>query len=230
MQYAYLFFTSLFFIPWAYFFISRKDLRFEMLWAGVIVAILGLIGEKIWYTSDWVSPTTLTGTIVGVEDLIMGFAAGGISAVVYKTIFNKDDYKSEGVKIRKKYYLILVFLFILILTDFLFRFAGLFSFYANLIGFGLMAVLFLIIRSDLWMEGITGGLLLVLITLPIYWVSFYLFPDWRESYWRMDQISQTYFLRIPYEDIIWWFFAGINISIAYDEFNGLRIRKLKEDN
>lgn len=227
MQYAYLFFTSLFLIPWLVLFVWRKDLRLEMVWAGCIVAILGLLGEKLWYTNDWVNPITLTGTTIGLEDLIMGFAAGGISAVIYKTIFRRDDYKSKPVYIKKKHFLWLGFLGILILIDFLFRFAGVFSFYANLIGFGLMAIIFLGLRKDLIYEGLTGGLLLVLITLPIYWISFYFFPGWRESYWQLNEISQVYFLQIPYEDLIWWFFAGINISIAYDEYKGYRLRRLK---
>jgi len=228
MHYAYILFTCLFLVPWGILFWLRKDLRFEMVWAGVIVAVFGLIAEGIWYTKDWVNPITLTNTIIGIEDAIMGFAAGGIAAVIYKDVCRQDDYKCRAHRLKTHWKLSVICLLGLIVADALFRFFGIFSFYANLIGFGLIAIILISIREDLLKEALIGGLLLVVVSLPIYWISFYIFPGWRESYWKMTEISRIYFFGIPYEDLVWWFFAGINIAIAYDCYSGHCLRKLPE--
>jgi len=226
MRFAYLFFTSLFIIPWAVLFLWRRDTRREMLWAGLAVLILGLLAEKMWYTRDWVNPITVTGTLVGIEDAIMGFTTGGIAAVIYKEIFRRNEYCSKNQSLKSHQIAIAGIIFGLIIADFLFRFLGLFSFFANLVGFGIIAIIFLVSRPDLIKESSVGGLLLVIASLPIYWASFYIFPLWRESYWRADEISGLLFLGIPYEDLVWWFFAGINIAMAHDYYFNCRLRKL----
>jgi len=200
-----------------------------MLFGGIIVSIAGLIGEYAWYTKDWVYPITFTGTIIGIEDLIMGFFAGGAAIVLYKAIFNKDDYKANSLGFNSKVVWLVTSLLGLIVCDFLFRFFGVFSYYANLLGLGLIAVILLSYRKDLIKEALWGGLLLTAISLPVYWIWFAVFPGIRERYWQFDMISGSYFLGIPYEDVIWWFFVGVVISIAYDEYNGLRLRKVRSE-
>lgn len=226
MRFAYLLFTGLFIIPWLIFFLIRKDLRKEMLWASLIVGVLGLIAEKQWYTQDWVNPTTLTNTVIGIEDFILGFSSGGIAAVIFKDIFKIDDYNCKLHRVKNHWKMIVIFLIGLVITDSIFRFFGVFTFYANLIGFGLIALIMILQRLDLFKEAMVGGLLLVLVSLPIYWITFYIFPTWRDAYWRIESISGVNFLSVPYEDLVWWFLAGVNIAIAYDCYYGHCLRKL----
>jgi len=224
MQIAYLFFTSLFLIPWIILFILRKDIRKEMLWASIITAIGGLFCEKYWYTADWVNPTTITNTTVGIEDLLMGFGVGGIGAVIYKEVLKRDEYKPKVYKYHWLFILPIIFGFFI--ADVMFRQFGLFSFYSNVIGFSFIFCLIFLFRKDLLQEGLIGGVSLVIVTLPIYWITFKFFPEWRFQYWRELNISGADFLGIPYEDLIWWFIVGVNLAIVYDFNYGLKLRKL----
>jgi hypothetical protein len=111
-------------------------------------------------------------------------------------------------------------------ADGLFRYFHVFSFYSNLAGFGLIILFYWLVRRDLVKEGIAGGLILVAISIPIYWITFAVFPDWFSSYWRFQNISGVLFLGIPYEDLVWWFIIGMNLSIVYDYTHCLRLRRL----
>ena len=53
--------------------------------------IFGVIGPfvEVVYTLDWWAPLTITGTVVGIEDVLFGFVCGGIATVVYEEIFKK---------------------------------------------------------------------------------------------------------------------------------------------
>jgi hypothetical protein len=224
-RYAYFFGTSLFLIPWLILFFTRRDLRKEMLWSSVVVSIFGFLGELLWYTKDWVHPLTLTHTPVGIEDFILGFAAGGVAAVVFKELFKKDDYRSIKNKKRQRWQIRFPIIFGLLITDLLFRIFGIFSYYSNLVGFGLIIVIILMMRKDLIKESLGGGFLLTIMTLPVYWLTFYFFPNWKIDYWNWKNISGIQLWGIPYEDLVWWFIAGAMISVVYDYLNGLRLRK-----
>ncbi len=112
-----------------------------------------------------------------------------------------------------------------ILVHLVFRYLGWFTYYANLYGFGFIIVVIFATRPDLIKEGVIGGLLLTIITLPVYWIVFNMIPGWREAYWNYETISGYHLIQIPYEDIIWWFFAGAIISVVYDYFYGLGMKK-----
>jgi hypothetical protein len=78
--YAYLAGSIALFTIWLIFFLVRKDLRKEILTMSWLIGILSVVTGYYWWTVDWWKPPTLTHTIVGVEDLVMGFSAGGIMA------------------------------------------------------------------------------------------------------------------------------------------------------
>jgi len=149
---------------------------------------------------------------------------------VFKEIMRKDGYKSDSVSYKHKYLLFLPIVFGFTVAGVFFRYFGVFTFYSNLIGFGLVMLIIFIIRRDLIYEGIVGGFLLVLLSIPGYLLTFHFFPYWLPEYWRLNAISGVLFLGIPYEDLVWWFIVGANLSIVYDYYNGLRLRKLPEEN
>lgn len=75
------------------FFIRRKDLRREIFFISILISIISVLTSYCWWTKDWWRPNTVTGTIVGIEDFIIGFTAGGIMSVIYDFIFNKGYQK-----------------------------------------------------------------------------------------------------------------------------------------
>jgi hypothetical protein len=90
--YAYLAGSLVLFAIWLVFFLLLKDLRQEMLTMSVLIGVLSVVTGYVWWTVDWWKPPTITRTIVGVEDLVMGFAAGGIMAGAYEVLFRRHLY------------------------------------------------------------------------------------------------------------------------------------------
>lgn len=70
------------------FYLYRKDNRTEML---TISAFFGLGGmaSQATYVKDWWQPLNVTNTPVGIEDFIIGFAIGGIAAVIYEDLYHQ---------------------------------------------------------------------------------------------------------------------------------------------
>jgi len=223
-KYTYFFGVILFLIPWTILFLLRKDLRKEMFYISLLIGVIGVIVEYIWYTKDWWNPPTITGTIVGIEDFILGFASGGVGAVIYKEVFHKTMYRSISLRI-SHWILALPIILGIAISYILFAYFGLFSFWANVIGFVISLLLMSFIRKDLEKEAIEGGLLLTILTIPFYWLLFFFFPAFIESYWNYQNATGVLFFGIPYEDLVWWFFVGALSSILYDYWNLLRLRK-----
>ena len=76
-QYSYLVGTIVFLAVWVVLFYVRRDLRKEMLFFSFWIAILSFCSGLFWWTKDWWLPPTMTGTIVGIEDFLVGFGSGG---------------------------------------------------------------------------------------------------------------------------------------------------------
>jgi hypothetical protein len=99
--YAYLAGSIVLFAIWLVFFLLRRDLHKEMLTMSVLIGVLSVLTGYVWWTVDWWKPPTITHTIVGVEDLVMGFAAGGIMAAAYEVLFRRHLYHVRGKHARE---------------------------------------------------------------------------------------------------------------------------------
>ena len=76
-------------VIWASLYYYRKDVRKEMLVMSSALGFLGIFMEGLVWTRDYWRPTTITGTLVGIEDILFGFSFAGISAVIYQIIFKR---------------------------------------------------------------------------------------------------------------------------------------------
>ena len=88
-------------IIWVIFYYHRKDVRKEMIFMSILVSIMGVILDAFFWTKDWWHPETITGTLIGVEDIIAGFAIGGITAVLYEEIF-KIKLSKKRIKVNNQ--------------------------------------------------------------------------------------------------------------------------------
>ena len=221
VEYGYLFFTSLFLVPWAILFLLRRDLRHEMLTMSIFFALIGILGEGLWYTIDWVNPETIVGMPVGPEDIILGFGAAGVAAVVYEEVFKKHYAQSPKKVNLLTHFLIPLLLFVGV-TSGAFWILNLHSFEANIIGFASALTYGYLLRPDLITNSLISGLLLTLISVPAYLISLRVFPDLKESYWQLENLSGIELLNVPIEDFIWWMGAGALIGPFYEFWHELR--------
>lgn len=193
----------------------------------IIIGIFGVLAEGIWYTQDWWKPQTITHTLIGIEDFFLAFSTGGISSVIYKELFHKTIYKSVRFK-TNHWILVLPLLTVLMVTHVLFVYFKWFSFWANITGFGIGLLGISLLRKDLEEEAIKGGLLFTLLIIPVYWILNYFYPAMYLEIWNFKKISGIFLLGIPYEDLVWWFFAGAFAAVLYDYWNVLRLRNVRK--
>ncbi|HEU5246061.1 MAG TPA: hypothetical protein VFU09_03125 [Candidatus Udaeobacter sp.] len=175
--YAYLAGSVVLFGVWLVFFLARKDLRKEMLTMSVLIGVLSVLTGYVWWTVDWWKPPTITHTIVGVEDLVMGFAAGGIMAAAYEVLFRRHPYHVRGKSVREASpYTILIML--ALVTALLFWVFRLTSFWASTIALIVGAAVLFFFRPDLFPIGLLSGILMTVISLFFYFTIIWLSPDW----------------------------------------------------
>lgn len=218
-QYSYLIGSLVLLVIWLALFAWRKDIRKEMIIISVICGLAGPVLELI-YILDWWHPLTITGTSIGIEDFLFGFTTGGVAAVIYEVIFKKKltNTKKEIVQDYK-------FLPIwggIVLGVFLFSFyvLKLHSYYASAIALVVPIIYIWYKRRDLVVNSLCSGALLVIASFPVYWVTEFITPGWIQNTWFMDKLSGILFMKIPVEDLVWFFLVGLFIGPFYEYWKG----------
>jgi len=222
-KYTYFVFCLLFFIPWLLLYFHRKDLRKEMLFMSILLAFGSLITGYLFWTIDWWRPETITATRVGFEDFILGFANGGIAAVIYEEIYRTHFIKRKAAK--KNYYpYVIIFSFIFFIS-FLFWGFNINSFTASSVSMIITTLLIFFLRKDLIIDSIISGLLMMIISIPIYLILIKVSPGWVEHTWLFNSISGIKFLGIPIEDLIFYLLFGFVTGPFYEIWQGYRLKK-----
>jgi len=224
-EYTYLAATIPALVVWVVFFFLRKDLRKEMLMMSLGIAFLNLVTAYLWWGVDWWSPPTLTGTRVGIEDFITGFASGGVMAVAYEVIFRK-----RHIRLRQKcdYCPRQSTLIILLglLTAFLFWIAEFSLFNASAVALLVVAGILFYFRKDLFFNGVISGVLTLLISIPSYVVIQMFSPGWIAEVYLFETLSGVLALGVPIEEFVFWFLAGFVFGPFYEYWKGERLRKM----
>ncbi len=70
--------SLIFFILWLALYFWRKDIRKEMIIISAFFGIGGVLSELV-NTVDWWKPLTITNTLIGIEDFLIGFFIGGVN-------------------------------------------------------------------------------------------------------------------------------------------------------
>lgn len=225
IQYAYLTGTIISLIIWLILYLHRKDLRKEMIIMSILVAILGLFSEYfLWWTRDWWRPQTITGTVIGIVDLLLGFTNGGIAAVLYEELFKKRmyKYKSRNHNLGVSSLIILSYLIFIII----FYILKLNSFIATTAVQLIMGVILILLRKDLIYDALMTGFCLTITSIPIYLLLEYLSPNFIENTWVWANLSGITFMKIPIEDLIFYFLTGFVIAPFYLYWKSEKLRKI----
>ncbi len=210
-------------IAWLVLYFQRSDLRKEMLWMSSLMAFGSFVTSYYFWTKDWWRPLTITGTRVGIEDILLGFAIGGIEAVIYEVVFKKKYYKR---KLHPHNFLLPLLLLIQLIT-FLFWGVGLTSFWSCVLSLILVSTGVFIIRRDLLMNGILSGILTMLIAMLDYYFIMLISPQWIDHTY-LSSLSGVRITGIPIEELIFWFLAGLLFGPLYEYWQGKRLVGIKK--
>jgi len=205
MQYAYLVGNLFLLALWAVFFVSKKDLRKQMLVMSVLVGVISLFTLYFWWSIDWWHPETVTQTKIATEDFLIGFSSGGIISVLYEIIFRKKYHKDSSKKIYPGAKVILLTLFVL--TGTLIWGFKLHTFFSSIISLFLIFLIMIYFRKDLLVNGLVTGIGMVAASLFFYYPIIFFYPNWVDVTYD-PSLSGLRFTGIPIEELLFWLFSG----------------------
>ena len=210
-QYSYLLFGLILLIPWIAAHLARPDLRRELWISSLATSPLGPFFEY-WYHRDYWNPEVLGPWSVGFEDILYGFCVGGLGAVSYEIIFNRTREPRYGQ--RNPIFFFLAFLFgalahVVIIP------AGVNSIYVSAAVFVLVTLVMLLARPDLLPVAVTSGLALALIMIASYQIVLLFHETLFADFWRLENLSGVFILRVPLEEFLWGFGWGAFIGCAW---------------
>lgn len=186
-----------------------------MVVTGMLGSFIIWIGGAYWFTRDWWYPKTLLGNGGGIEDIIFGFANFGIAAVIYDVVFHK---RYSATHWRKPKVFISIF-FLLIIIGFLSVFLFL-SGTKSFIAYSLVALLSSFIlwfsHRQLFINSIGSGFLLVLISIPIYWMLSVISPEWISHTYLFNSLSGITLSTVPIEEYVYYFATGMIIGPLFE--------------
>ncbi|MFA7309347.1 MAG: lycopene cyclase domain-containing protein [Candidatus Paceibacterota bacterium] len=224
-QYAYFIGDLIIALPaWALIFYLRKDLRREMLIAGLMLGLLSVLTEP-WYLRDYWQPEGMVRARIILGDFFFGFFPGAVACVVYEGVFGKHytQRKNRAHHWRS---------FLLPLTAFgglmflLLVYADINSMYASSIALIALAVVMVFYRPDLLWDAVWSSLLFGTLATLGYLAMFHvIYPGIVESWWLSANASGTLVLGIPIEEIAFEFSLGMAMGPMYEFFAGSRFLK-----
>lgn len=224
LQYTYFFATMLSCLVWIVMYYWRKDLRRQMIIMSMIICIVGVIQEYLWYVPYWWHPQTITGTKVGVEDILLAFSNGGIAAVLYEEVFKKRLYKKEP----KNHTIGMIVIIVMsnLLFGMLFWGFQLTSFIACTISLISSGLVLIFLRRDLFYDALLTGLMCAIGALPIFWIIIFVSPHFIDTTWAFKNLSGIRFTGAPTEDIIFYFSVGFIYGPLYLYWKSEGLRKI----
>lgn len=221
-QYAYLTGSLFFLLVWIILFLYRRDLRKEMLIMSLVVAPMGPLSQ-FFYLRDYWQPELFSGWVIGFEDLLFGFAIGGIAAVIYEIFFGKK-YVKRHLPTHSKW------MFAVALFGIIWMFVGSMvlnfnSIYVSTLGFLIIGTSILFYRHDLLKDALFSGLLVGGLMFVFYLIFSQLFDGVIQEWWKLENISGILIFSAPLEELMWGFGWGFVAGPAYEFINGLRFKK-----
>lgn len=212
--YAYLLGTLPYLLIWLVLFLRRGDCRKEMLLISILFGLAAVITAPL-HLATWWRPLTISGTDIGIEDFLFGFATSGIAAVAYEELFRKRLRRSAKRTIAQGgvFYLASFALLFYFLTHVLM----LNAFYAVLISYTIGLASLFWYRRDLIYSSFMSGLILLVLSTILYWLIFIPYPEVIERFWLLSGAwYHTLVLGIPIEEYIFFFLTGAFIGPLYE--------------
>ena len=226
-QYTYILGNLILLALWITLFLWRKDTRKEMLIISIIFGVIAILSYPL-YALDWWKPLTITNTGIGIEDFLFGFGIGGVSSVIYSFISNKKVKLKETKRNFNIFYILLI---LAIVFGGGMLFLKMNSFVATTLAFIISTSIIYFKRKDLIKDSLLSGIFTLIIAILIYQILNFMTPGFFNEFWLFQNIGKITFLKIPLEELIWFFLAGSFIGPLYEywkEGKLINIRNIKK--
>ncbi len=210
-DYAYFLYGLLFLFPWFAVWRLRPDLRRELWIMSLVTAPLGPIFER-WYHVDYWKPSVLGPWSVGAEDLLFGFGVGGLGAVAYEVLLRRRRVSRDWWQ--NPLFFAAVF-FVGLAAHAILVPRGVNSIYVSMAVFTAGTLVMVIRRSDLLPVAIVSGAALAALMVLNYQIVLLFHPTLFEDFWRLENLSGRFVLRVPIEELLWGFGWGAFIGCAW---------------
>ena len=198
----------MFAVVWGLLYFLRKDTRREMILTSFFCAPLGPIAE-FFHVMDYWRPETITGTLVGPEDIVIAFLIGGISAVLYEYM-----YEVRPERVERPGILVLVPVCYAIGTGLLAlgMTLGIGSEVSTFILLSVFALVPLSLRPRLIRNALFSGIAFMTFMFLFYQIFFSLYPGIVDAWWF--GATGVRVLGVPVEEIAWGFLWGMVAGIC----------------
>jgi hypothetical protein len=219
--YVYLF-GSLLFVPiWALWYWRSPASRRDMLIMSAIFICIGVPSEALLYTRDWWHPATVTGTLVGIEDVLYSIGNGGYMAALYAVITRSQlvhDRRPPTLPLRVAPIAAIAILPFVLCLGF-----GVHSFIATSIGSIVALSIVLAARADLARVAVVSGTVGTALAVPVYLIMEVVFPGSIAATWDLPHLSGIYLLGIPVEDLVWYVYTAALWGTYYKFATGIHV-------
>lgn len=223
-DYAFLLTSLLLFFGWVIFYYFNPHSRKKILLVSLLTAPVGL-AEPLFVPSYWLPFTVFDlarQTRFDLESILFSFAVGGITAILYESVWGKSRKPVSLHEIhqgRHRFHRLAVFSPI-VLFGLLYLFTPLNPIYSTIISLMIGAIITWFCRPDLLNAMITGSVLFVILYSVVFLIGFvWLFPGYVEAVWNLPSLSGILIAGVPIEELLFAFSLGAMWSSIYEHFN-----------
>lgn len=208
---------------WLILFYIRKDLQREMLIAGLLLGIISMLCEHVFWKDYW-HPESFNLIRTQLGDFGYGFFFGGIASVIYEILSKKYLSRKKNKEYHWSWFVFpaLVFLSVVFYVPSHF---GVNSIYSACIAMFLLTIFMITLRHDLFLDALVSGVLFGIITLFSYIVFLKIFPGIINAWFNLASLSGVLVFNIPVEELFFAFCLGLSAGPAYEFFTGTQFIK-----
>lgn len=219
MHYVWLIWSSAFMLPWGLLYAMKRAFRREMLRVSLLTSLLGL-SEPIFVPAYWNPPSLFDlaqRTGFDIESLIFCFAIGGIGAVVYNAIANRELGEvscTERHSGRHRWHRLAIsapFIAFPILY-----FLPWNPIYPGIAAMAIGGAANVLCRPDLLRNTLIGGVLFLLLYAAFMLLLVVFAPEYIETVWNLPALSGVMLGGIPLEELGFGFTFGLYWAGIYE--------------
>lgn len=221
LQYIYLIGTLISIIPITIVYYLRQNLRPGIITAGLVCLPFTLATEYFFWAVDWWTPLTITGTRIGIEDIILTLTNCGYAFAIYPFFFKNQKNIKLSINIQT---VIIIFSLNFLAFMALFWIFQVTSVIISIVLSFITSVFLIYKKPALLKPTLFTGLIMLITFLPMYWILIFISPEFIAKTWIFENLTGILFLGIPIEDILFYFQAGVFTS-AVLFYSGLKNSK-----